>query len=227
MKLRRFWERLQPDSRPAPGGAATTVSGGAWSEVARALGLAPARERATVERAERGATHTMPRPALRWVGPDANIALREFHIESDADTICAFQEDTYSLNFPEFQFTRGFAQAFRHDLLRATLDNHHGLFVLDGRALERGLVGFLWIVACENSWTNERYGYVNNVYVAPDLRGQSLGAELMRHSDDFFRGRGIHRLRLTVTAANEAATALYHANGYRVTRWEMEKELDA
>ncbi len=226
MRLRRFWERTQPDSRPAAAGeAATTVPGGALGEVARMLGLAPSPARAPVERAS--STHALPRPALRWVGSDGRIALREFHIESDADSVCAFQEDTYSLNFPDFHFTRGFAQAFRHDLLRATLDNHHGLFVLDGRASEGGLVGFLWVVACENTWTNERYGYVNNVYVAPNLRGQNLGAELMLQADDFFRGRGIHRLRLTVTAANEAATALYRANGYRVTRWEMEKELDA
>ena len=94
-----------------------------------------------------------------------------------------------------------------------------------GKRVADALGSGVRIVACENSWTNERYGYVNNVYVAPALRGQNLGAELMLHADDFFRGRGIHRLRLTVTAANEAATALYHSNGYRVTRWEMEKEI--
>jgi ribosomal protein S18 acetylase RimI-like enzyme len=195
-------------------------------ELARLLGwsvVAPRREQS-----RRETSRAMPHAALRWVGPDGRIALREFHLESDAETVCAFQEDTYTLNFPEFHYTHGFAQAFRHDLLRATLDNHHGLFVLDGSALtgeEVGLVGFLWVVACENTWTSERYGYINNVYVAPNWRGQNLGAELMVQADEFFRGRGIHRLRLTVTAANEAATALYHANGYRVTRWEMEKEL--
>jgi ribosomal protein S18 acetylase RimI-like enzyme len=207
------------------GEAATTAPvdavGGAIADLSRMLGLAP-----KIEASPRGVLDPLPRPALRWVGPAGRIAVREFHFDSDADTICAFQQDTYSLNFPDFHFTRSFAQAFRHDLLRAALDSQHGLFVLDGRAPEHGgIAGFLWVVVCENSWTSERYGYVNNVYVSPTLRGQSLGVELMRQADDFFRSRGVRRVRLTVTAANEAAASLYHRSGYRVTRWEMEKEL--
>src|SRR5687767_7893356 len=126
MKLWRFWGRvLPPTPVEAAGEAASAVPGGVVGELSRLLGLAPAPAHS---RSARNALQGLPRPALRWVGPAGRIALREFHLESDADAVCAFQEDTYSLNFPDFHFTRGFAQAFRHDLLRATLDNHHGLF---------------------------------------------------------------------------------------------------
>jgi len=163
----------------------------------------------------------LPRPALRWVGPAGRVALREMDYGSDVEAVCAFQEETYSLNFPDFRYTDSFAGAFRHDLRRASLDNNHGLFVLD----DREVIGFLWLLICENTWTGERYGYVNNLYISPARRDEGLGGELMRQADTFFRRRGIHRVRLTVTATNLAATTLYEHCGYHVTRWEMEKEL--
>ena len=163
----------------------------------------------------------MPRPAIKWIGTGARIALRSFDFAHDADAVCAFQEETYRVNFPDFEFTPEFDQAFRHDLRRATLDTAHEMFVLD----EGEPVGFLWLVVCENTWTRERYGYVNNIFVAPRLRGQGLAAELMAQSDAFFRNRRIKRVRLTVTASNMDAVHLYERCGYEVTRWEMEKEL--
>lgn len=164
---------------------------------------------------------SLPRPALRWVGPAGRIALRPFDFAADADAVCAFQEETYSINFPDFRYTDSFAQAFRHDLRRAALDSNHAVFVLDDGAV----CGFLWLVICENNWTRERYGYVNNLYLSPSRRGQGLARELMTQSDTWFRSRRIRHVRLTVTTSNDEAVQLYENCGYRVTRWEMEKEL--
>lgn len=168
--------------------------------------------------------NVLPSPALRWVG-QGRIALRAFDFDADADAVCAFQPETYTLNFPDFDYTSAFAHAFRHDLRRAMLDPCNGLFVLDDGREERKIVGFLWVVLCQNNWTHERYGYVNNLYVAPNRRGQGLAKELMRQAEDWFRSRGVRKLRLTVTSSNEAAVALYQRSGYRIQRWEMEKEL--
>jgi ribosomal protein S18 acetylase RimI-like enzyme len=166
----------------------------------------------------------MPRPALRWIA-EGRIALRAFDFDADADLVCAFQPETYGLNFPDFQYSPSFAGAFRHDLRRAALDPHHALFVLDDARESSALAGFLWVVVCQNNWTGERYGYINNLFVAPHRRTQGLGGELMRQADEFFRTRGIKRVRLTVTSSNAAAVALYQRCGYHVQRWEMEKEL--
>ncbi len=163
----------------------------------------------------------LPRPALRWVGPAGRIALREFDFAADSDVICGWQEDTYSLNFSDFRFTESFAAAFRHDLRRAALDPHHALFVLD----EGEVIGFLWLVICENTWTGERYGYINNLYIAAARRSGGLAGELMAQADLWFKSRRIKRVRLTVTVANEAACRLYERCGYSVTRREMEKNL--
>ncbi len=168
-----------------------------------------------------GGVRKLPRPALRWVGSGGRTALREFDFAADADEVCAWQKETYTLNFPDFRYTDSFASAFRHDLRRAALDPHHGIFVLD----EGELVGFLWLVICENTWTGERYGYVNNLYLAPQRRGHGLSRELMLHAEKWFREGRIKRARLTVTTSNAAACKLYENCGYETTRWEMEKEL--
>jgi ribosomal protein S18 acetylase RimI-like enzyme len=147
--------------------------------------------------------------------------LRPFDFAADADAVCAFQEETYTLNFPDFRYTEAFAMAFRHDLRRASLDPNHAIFVLD----EGRVIGFLWLVICENSWTRERYGYINNLYLLPERRGMGLARELMNQSDEVFRSRRIRRVRLTVTAANADAVHLYEECGYAVTRWEMEKDI--
>jgi ribosomal protein S18 acetylase RimI-like enzyme len=174
-------------------------------------------------------SHIMPRPVIRWVG-EGRIALRGFDFETDGAAICNFQEETYTLNFPDFQYTAAFANAFRYDLRRASLDPNHGIFVLDdGRETPPGksgnIAGFLWVVITQNTWSLERYGYINNLYIAPERRGTGLGRELMKYADEFFRARGIRRVRLTVTQSNESAVALYRACGYDVDRWEMRKDL--
>lgn len=165
--------------------------------------------------------HSLPKPALRWVGDGGRVALREFDFARDADAVCSWQQETYSLNFPDFRYTDSFSSAFRHDLRRGALDPHHGIFVLD----DGQLLGFLWLVICENTWTGDRYGYVNNVYLTPAQRGHGLAREMMSHAERWFRSRGIKRARLTVTSSNTVACKLYESCGYETTRWEMEKEL--
>jgi|GEM_PF-1549617 len=164
---------------------------------------------------------------LRWM-ENKTIALRVFDFNRDADAVCAFQQETYALNFSDFQYTDHFARAFRHDLRRASLDENNGLFVLEERPSSdstQRVAGFLWLIVYLNHWTGEKYGYVNNVSVDARLRGRGLGHELMGEVDHFFRSRGVHTVRLSVTVTNEAATHLYLSNGYKTTRWEMEKHL--
>ncbi|HEX9997676.1 MAG TPA: N-acetyltransferase [Abditibacterium sp.] len=173
-----------------------------------------------------GAPRALPRAALSWVGVGGKIALRPFDWDTDADAICRWQTETYALNFPGFAFNATFASAFRHDLRRAALDELHGLFVLDEGPSGGQSCGFIWLVICQNTWTNERYGYINNLYIAPEKRGQDLGQALLDFSNTWFKGRRISKVRLTVTTSNEAACRLYEKGGYEVTRWEMEKDLE-
>jgi len=165
----------------------------------------------------------LPRPAIRWID-EGRVALRQFDFDNDADAVCEFQKETYSLNFADFRYTDSFARAFRHDLRRASLEPNNGLFVLQ-QHLSGEIGGFLWLIVYQNHWTNEYYGYVNNIYLSPTLRGRGLGREMMAQVDEFFRGRGVRSVRLSVTVSNEAATHLYESCGFQTARWEMEKKL--
>ncbi len=165
----------------------------------------------------------LPRPAIRWID-EGRVALRPFDFDNDADAVCDFQKETYSLNFEDFRYTDTFARAFRHDLRRAALEPNNGLFVLQQHTSNE-ITGFLWVIVYQNHWTNEHYGYVNNIYLSPSLRGRGLARELMAQVDDFFRSRGVRSVRLSVTVSNQAATHLYESCGFQTTRWEMEKKL--
>lgn len=174
------------------------------------------------------AREKMPRAAIRWLGPRASIALRSFDYGHDIEAVAAFQRDNYELNFPEFTYSPDFESAFRMDVRRASLDPNHAIYVLDELGSGEsagGVLGFVWLVVCENGWTNERYGYVNNLYLMPERRGLGLASDLMAQSDAFFRSRRIRRVRLTVTASNARALALYERSGFSTTRWEMEKDI--
>ncbi len=160
---------------------------------------------------------------LSFVGPDKTIALRTFNWDSDADFICSWQRETYAINFPDFKLSLEFSGAFRHDLRRAMLDGNHALWMLDDP--NSNPCGFIWVVLCTNSWTNERYGYVNNLFIEASHRGQHLGEELLEHAVKWFKSRKVERLRLTVTGSNESAVRLYERAGFVVERLEMEREL--
>ena len=154
--------------------------------------------------------------------------MRAFDWNADAQIISEWQRETYALNFPDFGYTPEFAAAFRHDLRRAALDENNGLFVLTELSADKpagNLCGFIWIVLCRNNWTNESYGYINNLYVASSRRGSGLSDELMSYAENWFRERGVSKLRLTVTSTNVAACKLYERLGYQTQRFEMEKEI--
>ncbi|RYX82508.1 GNAT family N-acetyltransferase [bacterium] len=162
-------------------------------------------------------------PVLRWVGTDSTIAIRSFDWENDADFICSWQRETYAINFPDFKLSLEFSGAFRHDLRRAFLDGNHALWMLEDA--NGAPCGFIWVVLCTNSWTNERYGYVNNLFIESSYRGLHLGEDLLEHAAGWFRSRKVEKLRLTVTGSNASAVRLYERAGFTVERLEMERDL--
>lgn len=167
----------------------------------------------------------LPTPALRWVGEADRYAIRQCDWSADADLICLWQRETYALNFPHFRLTPEFHAAFRHDLRRALLDSDHALWMLDASLSGGSICGFVWGVLCGNNWTGERYGYINNLYIAPSERGMHLGEELLQQAESWFCERGVTKMRLTVTASNESARKLYERSGYATERFEMEKQI--
>lgn len=167
------------------------------------------------------ATHHIREPAVLARTADG-IVLRRMRWDTDGRTVCAFQNDVYSVNFPDFKMTPRFLLGFEEGVRQGLVNPDHGLFVLEDAGR---LVGFLWIVVYVSSWTGERYGYINNIYVIPSHRGRGLGRFMMEYTDEFLRERGVLSVRLTVTAANRVAVHLYERAGYHIERYEMQKQV--
>lgn len=64
------------------------------------------------------------------------------------------------------------------------------------------------------------------IAVAPDARGRGVGGRLMRAIVPWARRVGVRKLRLDVRAGNEAALALYRAEGYEVEGIERDQIRD-
>lgn len=92
---------------------------------------------------------------------------------------------------------------------------------------ETNIVGFVMFrVRSDRYETDRERGLVENLYVAPDWRGQGVGSELLAAAERRLRERGVEAISLEAMAANEAARRFYRRHGYDPHRVEFEKTLD-
>lgn len=137
--------------------------------------------------------------------------------------VIAFQREIYETNFPGFvadeQFLRDYGEQIRQSLDSPS----EGLFVLeqDGRAR-----GFLWM-SLVSTMVDPRVGYIRNIYVAPDLRGEGHGKRLVEFAEEWCLSRGIAVLALDASCSNARAVSLYREAGFEAVRLRMEKKLHA
>jgi len=85
-------------------------------------------------------------------------------------------------------------------------------------------VGVLWISLRHPGGVADT-GWIFDIQVVPDRRGQGLGRALLVAAEEEVRRHGIGRLGLNVLGANEVARALYDSTGYQVVALQMAKQL--
>jgi len=147
--------------------------------------------------------------------------IRNFNLRKDLKTVLQFQYETYERNFPGFQVDRGFLEDFARQLRAAADERSEQLWVLE---VDGQVSGFVWATLI-TSMVEEVVGYIKNVYVAPELRGQGYGRMLLRIAEDWFRSQGAPKSVLDASVCNEEALAFYEQVGYRAARVRMEKPL--
>ena len=72
----------------------------------------------------------------------------------------------------------------------------------------------------------DEVGYVSDLVVRPDARGQGIGRALLRQAETCVREAGVATLRLSVLAGNRGAIALYEEEGFAPVELDLEKRLD-
>ena len=91
---------------------------------------------------------------------------------------------------------------------------------------EGSVVGFVMFTVEHGRYEQDvTPGLVENLYVAPDYRGEGVGTALLEAAEDDLRGRGVDAITLEAMADNDAGREFYRANGYRPHRLEVEKSV--
>jgi ribosomal-protein-alanine N-acetyltransferase len=101
-----------------------------------------------------------------------------------------------------------FSDPWSEESFRSLLDSPQMLFLV-ARHPERGVIGYTAGVGVHED------GEILNVAVAPDSRGQGVGALLLDAAIGELRLRSVTRLYLEVRQSNTAAIALYQSRGFR------------
>lgn len=86
---------------------------------------------------------------------------------------------------------------------------------------EQTRAGMVWIQPSFHPVTELADYLVLNLAVRPEFRGAGLGEALLGTARGHAEARGVKRLRLFVSAANEPAVALYRKLGYLDQTREM------
>lgn len=85
------------------------------------------------------------------------------------------------------------------------------------------LPGACWLIGCDEGYVGavqgvvdrDRMGAIQNLGVVPVYRGLGLGKALIRKAMSGFRGAGLRRAYLEVTAENCGAVLMYRDAGFR------------
>jgi ribosomal protein S18 acetylase RimI-like enzyme len=148
--------------------------------------------------------------------------VRQFNWRRHIQAVMEFQREIYEVNFPGFTATAQFLRDYGSEVRKALNNPCEALYVLSD---EERVCGFLW-VSLIGTMVDPCVGYIRNIYVSPDLRGQGWGRKLLQVAEDWCRSQGVDRITLDASCCNERAVSLYQRNGYETARLRMEKRLE-
>ncbi|MCK4323425.1 MAG: GNAT family N-acetyltransferase [Armatimonadetes bacterium] len=148
--------------------------------------------------------------------------IRQFDLRRDLQAVLQFQHEIYERNFPGFEVNQKFLDDFACQLRAADRSPAEQLWVLE---IADQIRGFVW-GALITSMIDEFVGYIKNVYVTPELRGQGYGHRLLETAEEWFRTEGAPKAVLDASVCNQQALSLYTKAGYCTERLRMEKPLN-
>ena len=142
----------------------------------------------------------------RWVGSDFQLAAELIHL-SYANHVDARINDQYRSLHGSLRFLHNIVRFPGCGVFEASQS-----WVLADRLSGR-LAGVLLY-----SRLASEVGHITQLCIAPNYRGQGLGAYLLAFAASHLRRAGFAAISLTVSEANEPAVRLYQAAGYTVRR---------
>jgi predicted methyltransferase/ribosomal protein S18 acetylase RimI-like enzyme len=148
------------------------------------------------------------------------LTLRSYR-PSDFQAVLEFEREIASASFPDAPILD--ATYHRRKLEKASTSPSDSLKVA---TLNEVVVGWLWLKTEKDRNTGERFGYVKSIAVRPDQRFQHFGRYLLEAAEQHFRGKGMRRVDLIVSAKNYAASLFFEEAGYEREHSTMRKRLN-
>jgi len=71
----------------------------------------------------------------------------------------------------------------------------------------------------------KEYGFIHDLWIEPDVRGQGAGSQLAQAAIDAFARIGVKQIRLDTASANDAARKLFARYGFRPSTIQMLREM--
>ncbi|KAA0549539.1 GNAT family N-acetyltransferase [Bacillus sp. BGMRC 2118] len=90
---------------------------------------------------------------------------------------------------------------------------------------ETQLIGWVQIDKSFDYLTGNEIGWINDVYVKKEYRGNGFAKKLLQESLRHFKEKGYEDVSLNVYSHNEVAISLYRSLGFKETNFFMKLEL--
>jgi len=148
------------------------------------------------------------------------VLIREFR-QDDLDFCLDSLAETHQLNFPSTPVNEELLEDLCLRFKSAVETLGHTVLVYD----DGGPQGFIWYVVSEYRGRG-LVAHVNDLYVAPQMRGRGVGEALMQAMEERAAAEGATEIELTVSRVNEKALRLYRRLRYKATRYLMVKNLE-
>ena len=115
--------------------------------------------------------------------------------------------------------------------LEAQMTAPSALILVAERADPRGpsgVIGYVYAAVEPASFKElrDRAGYIHDLLVADDARGEGVGARLLEAAVVWLRDQGVPRVLLWTAAQNARAQRLFEAHGFKATMVEMTREVE-
>ena len=117
---------------------------------------------------------------------------------------------------------RAFESHFRPHAKRVIESPNNAILVAE---VSGAVVGYAIVGPATSMLSPSPFGFVYDLWVAPEARRQRVGRALLQQAEAWCRGRGLGALRLEVSATNEGARAFYRTQAFAEERLYLVKAL--
>ena len=115
------------------------------------------------------------------------------------------------------------ATKYKDELLKSVKNQHGELLLakIDNKVV--GLVG--WHLEEEYEF-DEPYGYISDIVVSKEYRGQGIGKQLLEKAVDHIKEIGVKRIHIGVLLGNTETKEFYEKAGFKPYSIELTKDLE-